>query len=107
MDRSHRHLPMQSERNRAIHVGFGGKIYHRINVIFTEKSTYGFPVANIGTHEAIAIIASDISHIRKITGIGELVDVDNENIPVLSHHIANKVTSDKSGSTGNKIGLAH
>ena len=64
-------------------MALGGKVDDVIEVIFLEQPFDQFLVADIALHKDVARVALDALQVFQVAGIGQLVQVDQQDVVML------------------------
>src|SRR5665648_60264 len=87
----------------SVHMTLSCKVNNIGNLVLIKQCLQGFLIANIGLYKGIVWIALDADQVFKISGIGQLVKIDDLDILVLLQHVKNEVGPDKTGSARDEI----
>ena len=88
-----------------VNMGLCCKMYNTVNLILRKDLCDRCTVADICFYKCIIISILDIFQILKVSGIGQLINVDNANLIIIFfEHVMNVIRADKAGTTGHKIG---
>ena len=85
-------------------MGFGGKVYHHVRVLFLEEAVHRLPVADVALHEAEIGAVHHRGEVGQVCGVGEFVQAQDPEVLVGFHEVENKVGADKSGTASNENG---
>ena len=66
--------------NTAIYMGLSSKVNNSINLFFCKYFIEQFAIADITTHEPVALIVIEIGQVSQIACIGQIVEVGNATI---------------------------
>ena len=88
-----------------VDVGFGGKVDDSVDLLLLHKGQHGLEIAYVRFNETVVGLLLYILEIRKVTCIGQLVDVDYLIFRILVHEQAHDVAADESSSSGNNYSL--
>src|SRR6266516_2609832 len=86
--------------NRPIHVRFRGEVDDRARVVLREHPAYQLAIADVALYEHMAGIVLQRSQVRQVTGVGELVEIDDMLVR-LSEPGMDKIAADKTGAASN------
>jgi hypothetical protein len=87
----------------AVHMALSGKVDDIIEIVLCKQALHQFLVADVALHEHMAGVALHVLQVLQIAGIGQLIQVDQQDLGVLLEHIVNKVGADKTGAAGDQI----
>ena len=87
----------------AVHVALGGKVDDVIEIVLLEQAFHQLLVADIALHEHMAGVALHVLQVFQIAGVGQLIQIDQQDLRVLFEHIMHKVGTDKTGAAGDQI----
>ena len=83
----------------------GSEVDDIVEIVLLEQRSNQFLVADIALHEHMTGIPLHALQILKIACIGQLVEVDKQDVVIFLQHVVNKVGADKSGATSDQIFL--
>lgn len=84
-------------------MGLRCEVDHIVEIVLTEETGDKFFVADVSLDEHMAWITFTAFEVFKIASIGELVQVDEQDIVILLQHIVDEIGADESGTAGDKI----
>ena len=87
----------------AVHVALRGKVDDVIEIVLCEQAFDQLLVADVALHEDVAGVALDVLQVLQIARVGQLIEVDQQDLRVLFEHIVNKVRTNKAGTAGDQI----
>ena len=87
----------------AVHMALGGKVDDVIEIVLCEQALDQLLVADIALHEHMAGVALHILQVFQIARVGQLIQIDQQDLRVFFEHIVHKVGTDKTGTAGDKI----
>ena len=87
----------------AVNMALGGEVDDIVEIVLCEQALDQLLVADVALHKDVAGVALNVLQVLKIAGIGQLVEVDQQNFRVLLEHIMHEVGTDKTGTAGDKI----
>ena len=71
--------------DRAIYVALSGEVDYTCDVFFLHQRIDGIEVADICTYETVVRLVFDILEIRQVTGIGQLIQIDDTIVRIFVH----------------------
>ena len=74
----------------AVHMALSGKVDDIIEIVLCKQALH-------------QLLVADVLQVLQIAGIGQLIQVDQQDLGVLLEHIVNKVGADKTGAAGDQI----
>ena len=77
--------------NGPVHVALGGEVDDIVKVILLEQGRYQFLVADIPLDEDVPGVPFHALQVFQVPGVGQLVQVDQENVIVLFQHVVDEV----------------
>ena len=81
------------------------KLYNTVDVILVKDPVDRLRVADVRFYKCIILTIFDVFQILKISGISQLVHIDDADLVVIfPEHVVNVIGTDKSGSSGYEIG---
>ena len=86
----------------AVHVAFGGQMNDPVDVVLPHEFEHAVEVANVGLDESVVRFVFHILQIGQITGIRELVEIDNAVVGIFVDKQTNHMRTDKPGTAGNE-----
>ena len=89
--------------NTSVDVRFCRKINHIVKIIFFKQSCNKLLVADISLHKHMTSVALHALEVFQITCVGQLIQIDQQDIVIFLQHVINKIGTDKTGATGNQI----
>ncbi len=91
------------ERSRifdaAVNMGFSGKIHDGVQALGHHFS-HARGIGNVAADKPVTRIFSEIGQVFQITGIGQLVEVDDLHIFALQQHVPDEVGTYESRAPG-------
>ncbi len=87
--------------DRAVDVALGRKVHHVVWLVLIEQLPQRRPVADVDAGEAIAAVALGLRDRVEASGIGELVDIDDERFSIIEQMPDNR-RADKAGAASNE-----
>ncbi len=67
--------------DRAVDMALGRQMHDHVDLMAGEQVGDGRSLANVGLHEAVVGIVLDLPERLEIAGIGQLVDIDDDDGP--------------------------
>lgn len=86
----------------AVHVAFGGQVNDTVYVVLLHHFLHLLVIADVCLHEDIVLLVLDVFQVGQVTGIRQLVQVDDAVFRILVHEEANHMAADESGTAGNQ-----
>ena len=86
----------------AVHVAFGGQVDDTVYVVLLHHFLHLVIVADVCLHEDIVFLVLDVFQVGQVTGIRQLVQIDDAVFRILVYEEANHVAADETGTTGNQ-----
>ena len=86
-----------------VHMALSGKVDDIIEVVLCKQALHQLLVADVALHEHMAGVALHILQVLQIARVGQLIQVDQQDLGVLLEHIVDKVGADKTGAAGDQI----
>ena len=87
----------------AVNMALGGEVDDIVEIVLCKQALDQLLVADVALHKDVAGVALNVLQVLKVAGIGQLVEVDQQNFRVLLEHIMHEVGTDKTGTAGDKI----
>ena len=87
----------------AVNVALRGKVDDVIEIVLCKQALDQLLVADVALHEDVAGVALNVLQVLEVAGVGQLVEVDQQDLGVFLEHIMHKVGTDKTGAAGDKI----
>ena len=84
-------------------MALSGKVDDVIEIVLCKQALDQLLVADVALHEDVAGVALNVLQVLEVAGVGQLVEVDQQDLGVLLEHIMHKVGTDKTGAAGDKI----
>ena len=84
-------------------MALSGKVDDVIEIVLCKQALDQLLVADVALHEDMAGVALNVLQVLEVAGVGQLVEVDQQDLGVLLEHIMHKVGTDKTGAAGDKI----
>ena len=92
----------------AVHMGFRREVDDAVHVVFGDDLQHRVEVADVGLDKGVVGLFLDILEVRKVAGIGQLVQVDDPVIRIIVHEQPHDMAADETGSAGDQDGsIAH
>ena len=91
----------------AVHMAFGSQVNDAVDFFVLHELVESVKVADIHLHELVVRLVFDVLEVGKVTGVSQLVKIDNLVVRVLVHEQAHHVASDKACATGDNDGSFH
>jgi len=88
-----------------VHMALGSKVDDVIEIVLLEQAFHQLLIADIALHEHMAGVALHVLQVFQVACIGQLIEVDQQDLRVLLEHIMHKVGADKTGTAGDQIGF--
>ena len=79
------------------------EVYDIVKVILLEQGRYQFLVADIPLDEDVPGVPFHVLQVFQVPGVGQLVQVDQENVIVLFQHVVDEVGANEAGAAGDQI----
>ena len=89
----------------AVHMALGGKVDDVVEIVLCKQALHQLLVADIALHEHMAGVALHVLQVFQIARIGQLIQIDQQDLRVFFEHIVHKVGTDKTGTAGDQIGF--
>ena len=89
--------------NGPVHVALSREVYDIVKVILLEQGRYQFLVADVALDEDVARVALHAFEVLQVARVGQLVQVDQENVVVLFQHVVDEVGANEAGAAGDQI----
>ncbi len=86
-------------------MALGGKVDNIIEIILLEQAFHQLLVADIALHEHMTGVALHVLQVLQVACVGQLIQVDQQDLRVFLEHIMHKVGADKTGAAGDQIGF--
>ena len=83
--------------NGSVDMTFGGKVHHCAWLVFKQQSRNQRSVANVALHKHVAGIALQAGQGFEVSGVSELVEVDN-GLALCSKPVEHEIGTDKAGT---------
>ena len=102
-ERSHDVGTCESERvfDAPVHVAFGGQMDDAVHTVLPDEFAHLVEIANVRFDESIVRPVFDVFQIGQVSGVGQLVQIDNMVVRILVDEKAYHVAADETGSSGN------
>ena len=84
-------------------MALSGKVDDVIEIVLCKQALDQLLVADVALHKDMAGVALNVLQVLEVAGVGQLVEVDQQDLGVLLEHIMHKVGTDKTGAAGDKI----
>ena len=81
-------------------MAFRGEVHHVIDVVLVKQTLNRLFVANVRLNKDIIRVVFHALQVFQITGIGQLVHIDDLDVAVFVQHINHEVRADKAGAAG-------
>lgn len=79
------------------------KVNDVVKVIFFKQAGNQVFIANIALYKDMACVTFDAFQVFQVSGIGQLVQVDQQDVLIFFQHIVNKVGTNKTGTASDQI----
>ena len=89
----------------AVHMALGGKVDDVVEIVLLEQALHQFLVADVALHEHMAGVTLHVLQVFQVAGVGQLIQVDQQDLRVFLEHIMHKVGTNKTGAAGDQIGF--
>ena len=89
----------------AVHMAFSGKVDHDIGVLFLKETVHRLRIGDVRAHKTEARVVHDGREGFQIARVGQLIQIDQQDLRVFLEHIVHKVGTDKTGTAGDQIGF--
>ena len=89
----------------AVHMALGGKVDDVVEIVLCKQALHQLLVADIALHEHMAGVALHVLQVFQIACVGQLIQIDQQDLRVFFEHIVHKVGTDKTGAAGDQIGF--
>ena len=89
----------------AVHMALGGKVDDVVKIVLCKQALHQLLVADIALHEHMAGVALHVLQVFQIARVGQLIQIDQQDLRVFFEHIVHKVGTDKTGTAGDQIGF--
>ena len=86
--------------DRAVDVGLGGEVYDRIG-LGADRLVHGRRIADVAPQKAVTRRLLEIGEVRRVSGVGHGVEVDDLEARALVQRKANEVRADKAQTPRN------
>ena len=86
-------------------MALGGKVDDVIEIILLEQAFHQLLIADIALHKHMAGVALHVLQVFQIAGVGQLIQIDQQDLRLLFEHIMHKVGTNKTGAAGDQIGF--
>ena len=86
----------------AVHVGLGGKMDHRVDLLLAEQPRHQRRIADISLDEAIAGIVLHPFQVLQVARIGEDIQVDDTALGLGRQEMVDEVGADETGAAGDE-----
>ena len=106
-ERSHDIGACESERvfDTAVHVAFGSQMDNAVHMVLPEEFAHLVEIANVRFDESVIRLVFDVFQVGQVSGVGQLVQIDNVVVRILVDEEAYDVAADETGSSGMMIFL--
>ena len=84
-------------------MALSGKVDDVIEIVLCKQALDQLLVADVALHKDVAGVALNVLQVLEVAGVGQLVEVDQQDLRVLLEHIMHKVGTNKTGAAGDKI----
>ena len=88
-------------------MGFCGEMHHLPHVVTGEKLVHQGAVADVAAHEGVVRLVRQIGQVFRVTGIGELVEVDYLQVRAGGQQEADEVGADEAATAGDEYCSGH
>ena len=85
-----------------VHMTLCRKVYHAVDIIASKELSHGCRIADIAFGKHVVAAASHIAHVSKISGIGQLVKVDNPVVGIFVDKQPHHMVAYKTGAAGDE-----
>ena len=89
----------------AVHMALSSKVDDIIEIVLCKQALHQLLVADVALHEHMAGVALHVLQVFQIARIGQLIQIDQQDLRVFFEHIVHKVGTDKTGAAGDQIGF--
>ena len=89
----------------AVHMALGGKVDDVVEIVLCKQALHQLLIADIALHEHMAGVALHVLQVFQIACVGQLIQIDQQDLRVFFEHIVHKVGTDKTGAAGDQIGF--
>ena len=89
----------------AVHMALGSKVDDVVEIVLCKQALHQLLVADIALHEHMAGVALHVLQVFQIARVGQLIQIDQQDLRVFFEHIVHKVGTDKTGTAGDQIGF--
>ena len=89
----------------AVHMALGGKVDDIVEIVLCKQALHQLLVADVALHEHMAGVALHVLQVFQIARVGQLIQIDQQDLRVFLEHIVHKVGTDKTGTAGDQIGF--
>ena len=86
-------------------MALGGKVDDVVEIVLLEQALHQFLVADVALHEHMAGVTLHVLQVFQVAGVGQLIQVDQQDLRVFLEHIMHKVGTNKTGAAGDQIGF--
>ena len=102
-ERSHDIGACESERvfDTAVHVAFGSQMDNAVHMVLPEEFAHLVEIANVRFDESVIRLVFDVFQVGQVSGVGQLVQIDNVVVRILVDEEAYDMAADETGSSGN------
>ena len=84
-------------------MAFRSEVDNIVEVVFLKQRSHQLLIADVTLHKHMARVALHALEVFQISRIGQLVEIDEQNVVIFLQHVVNKVGADKAGATSNQI----
>ena len=91
----------------AVHVAFCRQVDDTVNLFVLHELVERVEVADVHLHELVVRLVFDVFEVCKVTGVCQLVKIDNLVFRVLVHEQANHVATNEACAAGDNDGSFH
>ena len=89
----------------AVHMALGGKVDDVVEIVLCKQALHQLLIADVALHEHMAGVALHVLQVFQIARVGQLIQIDQQDLRVFFEHIVHKVGTDKTGTAGDQIGF--
>ena len=86
-------------------MALGGKVDDVVEIVLCKQALHQLLVADVALHEHMAGVALHVLQVFQIARVGQLIQIDQQDLRVFFEHIVHKVGTDKTGTAGDQIGF--
>ena len=86
-------------------MALGGKVDDVVEIVLCKQALHQLLIADIALHEHMAGVALHVLQVFQIACVGQLIQIDQQDLRVFFEHIVHKVGTDKTGAAGDQIGF--